>query len=529
MLDIINLRFTIGWAVLFIALVAGASAGSGQQASDLRTPKPPETPHLNGPRVYGARPGHPFLYRIPCTGNRPMRYAARNLPRSLKLDRRSGIITGNAPAKSGEYTVTLQVANALGKDTRPLRIVVGDTIGLTPQMGWNDWYTHYEHIADIDVRNAASAMIASGMADFGYQFVDIDDCWARKPASNDPALKGPARDAQGNILPNARFPDMRALTSYIHSLGLKTGIYTSPGPMTCARFEGSYGHEDADAHQFAEWGFDLLKYDWCTYGRVAKGKTLEDLQQPYIQMGGILRSLNRDVIFNMCQYGNGDVWKWGKQVGGNSWRTTGDVGVMRGSSLPGFYQAGFANAALSAYSGPGGWNDPDYVLIGTVGDATNIASPARLTSLTREEQYSYMSMWSLMAAPLIFSGDMTKLDEFSLNVLCNSEVIDIDQDSLGKQGVIVRKTENEFILEKPLDDGSLAVGLFNLTTEPRSISVDWKELGLTEEQTARDVWRQHDLGSFSNSFSATALAHSVILVRFIPASPRNASPSAAIQ
>jgi alpha-galactosidase len=458
-----------------------------------------------------------------------MRYAARNLPHSLKLDRRSGIISGEAPAKPGEYDVTLEAANALGKDTRPLKIVIGDGIGLTPQMGWNDWYTHYDHITGLDVREAASAMIASGMADFGYAFVDIDDCWARKPASDDPALKGPARDVLGNIQPNDRFPDMRALTSYIHSLGLKAGIYTSPGPLTCARFEGSYGHEDADAHQFAEWGFDLLKYDWCSYGGVAKGKSLEDLEQPYIKMGGILKSQNRDIIFNMCQYGRGDVWKWGRQVGGNSWRTTGDVGVMHGAALPGFYQAGFANAALSAYSGPGGWNDPDYILIGTVGDARNIAAPARLTSLTHEEQYSYMSMWSLMAAPLIFSGDMTRLDEFTLNVLCNSEVIDIDQDSLGKQGVLVRKSENEFILKKPLDDGSLAVGLFNLTAEPRSISMDWKDLGLTEKQTARDVWRQRDLGSFSDSFSATVLGHSVILVRFIPASPRSASLSRVIQ
>ncbi|MGB0082940.1 MAG: putative Ig domain-containing protein [Terracidiphilus sp.] len=495
----------------------------------MRTPKPLDTPHLNGPKIYGVRPGHPFLYRIPCTGNRPIRYAVKSLPHSLKLDRRSGIISGHAPSKPGEYTVTLQAANALGNDTRPLKIVVGDRIGLTPQMGWNDWYTHYEHITGHDVREAASAMVASGMADFGYGFVDIDDCWARKPASNDSALKGPARDAQGNILPNERFPDMPALTSYIHSLGLKAGIYTSPGPSTCAGFEGSYGHEDSDAHQFAEWGFDLLKYDWCSYSRVAKGKSLEDMQQPYIKMGGILKSLNRDIVFNMCQYGNGDVWKWGRQVGGNSWRTTGDVGVMRGVALPGFYQAGFANAALSAYAGPGGWNDPDYILIGTVGDARNIAAPARLTSLTHEEQYSYMSMWSLMAAPLIFSGDMAKLDEFSLNVLCNSEVIDIDQDSLGKQGVIVRKTENEFILEKPLDDGSIAVGLFNLTTAPRSISADWKELGLAEKQTVRDVWRQSDLGSFSNSFSATVLGHSVILVRFIPASPRSASSPTAIQ
>jgi alpha-galactosidase len=513
----------------FIVLAAAAIVAFGQQVSDLRTPKPPETPHLNGPKLYGARPGHPFLYRIPCTGIRLMRYKVKNLPHSLRLDRRSGIISGEAPKRPGEYAVTLQASNALGKDTRSFRIVVGDGIGLTPQMGWNDWYTYYNHITEQDVRTAASAMITSGMADFGYAYVDIDDCWARKPVTDDPALKGPVRDAQGRILPNARFPDMRSLTEYIHSLGLKAGIYTSPGPLTCAGFEGSYRHEDADAHQFADWGFDLLKYDWCSYGRVAPGRTLDDLEQPYIKMGGILKGLDRDVVYNLCQYGNGDVWKWGRQVGGNSWRTTGDVGVMHGDALPGFYQAGIANAALSAYAGPGGWNDPDYILIGTVGDARNIRAPARLTSLTHEEQYSYMSMWALMAAPLIFSGDMSKLDEFTLNVLCNSEVIDIDQDSLGKQGEIVRKTENELILKKPLDDGSIAVGLFNLTNEARSISVDWRELGLEGSQAVRDVWRQSNLGSFAETFSATVQGHSVILVRLIRDSPQAVSASSAVQ
>lgn len=498
---------------LLIAITASGQRGACQQVPDLRTPKPPSTPHLNGPKVYGVRPGHPFLYRIPCTGDRPIRFSSRNLPRSLKLDPHTGIISGSAPMKPGEYVVTLKASNPQGKDSRLLRIMVGDKIGLTPQMGWNDWYTYYSHITDQDVRSSAAAMISSGMADFGYQYVDIDDCWARRPTSDDPALKGPTRDAQGNILPNARFPDMRALVSYIHSLGLKAGIYTSPGPLTCARFEGSYQHEDADAHQFADWGFDLLKYDWCSYRSIAKGNSLEDLQAPYIKMGGILIGLNRDVVFNMCQYGRGDVWKWGRQVGGNSWRTTGDLGVVPNTSLPGFYKVGFANALLSEYAGPGGWNDPDYILIGTVGDAKHTAAPARLTSLTHEEQYSYMSMWSLMAAPLIFSGDMTKLDEFTLNVLCNSEVIDIDQDSLGKQGTIVRKTDTEFILKKPLDDGSMAVGLFNLTNEPRSISVSWNELGLNGKQAIRDVWRQSELGSSDQNFSTQVPAHGVILVR----------------
>jgi alpha-galactosidase len=213
----------------------------------------------------------------------------------------------------------------------------------------------------------------------------------------------------------------------------------------------------------------------------------------------------------MCQYGLGDVWTWGKKVGGNSWRTTGDLGAVPNRELPGFYSVGFRNAALSQYAGPGAWNDPDYILIGTIGDAHG----KHHTTLTPNEQYSYMSMWSLMASPLFFSGDMTALDPFTQNVLCNSEVIDIDQDSLGKQGVIVRKTDSEFILAKPLDDGSLAVGLFNLSLKPLTISVNWTDLGIHGRRKVRDVWRQHDLGSFNTVFSSPVPAHGVMLVRLI--------------
>jgi alpha-galactosidase len=496
-----------------IVVLMGRYNAAGQQTSDLRTPPPPPTPHLNGPKVYGARPGHPFLYRIPCTGNRPVTFYAKNLPASLKLDRQTGIISGTTPNNPGEFLVTIKASNQLGWDSRTLKIVVGDTIGLTPQMGWNDWYSYYEHITDRDIRTAADAMISSGMADYGYQFVDIDDSWARKPGSGDPDLKEPTRDARGNILPNARFPDMAALTAYIHSLGLKAGIYSSPGPLTCAKFEGSYQHEEADAHRIAAWGFDLFKYDWCSYEHIAKDKSLAEVEKPYIKMGGILRGLDRDVVLNMCQYGMGDVWNWGREAGGNSWRTTGDLGWEPGDALPGFYHIGFANAAHSANAGPGAWNDPGYILMGTVGDARNIELPGRPTALTHEEQYSYLSMWSLMAAPLFFSGEMTQLDPFTLNVLCNSEVIDIDQDSLGKQATIVRKTDDEFILEKPLEDGTVAVGFFNLTTVPRPISADWTQLGLNGNQSVRDVWRQHDLGLFTGSFSTYVPPHGVVLVR----------------
>ncbi len=479
----------------------------------LRTPMAPATPRINGPGVYGVRPGRPFLYRIPCTGVRPIRFGAKNLPASLKLDSASGIISGQAPANSGEYKVTLTASNREGKATRHFKIVVGNTIGLTPQMGWNDWYTYYDHITDSDIRTAAETMISSGMVDYGYQYISIDDCWANKPVSHDPALSGPLRNAEGAILSNRRFPGMPALTHFIHSMGLKAGIYSSPGPLTCGGFEGSYRHESADARQFSRWGFDLLKYDWCSYGTVADGKTLQDYEKPYRKMSSNLEAMDRDVVLNMCQYGMADVWKWGKSVGGNSWRTTGDLGLEKGNSLPGFYSIGFSNAAHSQYAGPGGWNDPDYILIGQVGDARHMETSAAATRLTPEEQYSYMSMWSLMASPLFFSGDMTKLDTFTLNVMCNSEVIAIDQDSLGKQATIARKTSDEFILAKPLEDGSVAVGLFNLSATPRTISIEWPELGLKGRKKVRDVWRQQNLGTSKSSFAAPVPSHGVMLLR----------------
>ena len=485
----------------------------GEGQPELLTPKAPPTPRINGPKVYGARPGHAFLYRIPCTGTRPIHFSAKGLPASLKLDAHSGIISGSAPESRGTYAMTLSAANSVGKTARPFKIVVGDLLGLTPQMGWNDWYTFYEHPSDSLIRRSADAMIASGMADYGYQFVDIDDAWERKPTSPDAALAGPVRDAEGNILPNRNFPDMAALTAYIHSLGLRTGIYSSPGPVTCGGFEASHGHESADAHQIAAWGFDLLKYDMCSYNELIDVKNVGAVQEPYRKMGSLLRGVNRDVVLNMCEYGEGAVWKWGREVGGSSWRTTGDVGWEPGSSLPGFYSVGFANAALDAYASPGGWNDPDYILIGMVGDAHNIELPAKPTSLTADEQYSYMSIWSLMASPLFFSGDMAKLDEFTLNVLCNSEVIDIDQDSLGKQARIVRKTADEFILAKLLEDGSVAVGMFNLSATARNVSIDWEDVGKSGKQTVRDVWRHRNIGAFEGRFASSVPAHGVVLVR----------------
>ena len=328
------------------ALVAGvfaaACVGSGAAPADapdskILTPPAPAAARINGPTVYGARPGRPFLYRIPCTGRRPVRFSADGLPASLTLDAATGIIRGKAPDKAGTYAVTLRASNREGKSSRRFRLVVGDTLALTPPMGWNDWYTHYHRITDKLMREAADVMIASGMADYGYQYVNIDDCWMTKPGSNDPQLDTAPRDSAGAIRSNALFPDMKGLTEYIHAKGLKAGIYTSPGELTCAKYTGTYGHEEADARKFAEWGFDFLKYDWCSYSKIAAGKTVEDYMKPYRQMGAILRGLDRDVVFNLCQYGMGDVWKWGGKVDGNCWRTTGDLGWAKDTRLPGFY------------------------------------------------------------------------------------------------------------------------------------------------------------------------------------------------
>ncbi len=498
------------FVLIFLFLACSAA---GAQTGPILTPKPGPAPRINGPTITGARPGKPFLHRIPATGERPMRFAAEKLPAPLQLDPATGIIRGMAPTRAGTYEVRLRATNRRGSATRRLRIVVGDTIALTPPMGWNHWYTHYHSISDRLFREAADAMIASGMADFGYQYVSIDDCWMRKPGSSDPALGGPPRDERGVIRPNDHFPDMKALTDYIHAKGLKAGIYTSPGPLTCAKYEGSYQHEEADARQFADWGFDLLKYDWCSYRSVAGGTTLADLQRPYRQMGAILKGLDRDILFNLCQYGMGDVSTWGREVGGHSWRTTGDLGLEKDTRLPGFYSIAFKNQRFAAYAQPGGWNDPDYILIGHIGNARNIDEPPRLTTLTPDEQYSYLSMWAFMASPLFYSGHMGRLDEFTLNVLCNAEVIEINQDALGKQATAVAKSGDAEVWVKDLEEGAKAVGLLNFGETETRIEVRWADLGFAGKARVRDVWRQRDLGVFAERFSASAPRHGVVLVR----------------
>lgn len=501
--------------IAFSALMLCWLAAMGlPRAQTIRTPPPGPKAQIHGPSIYGVRPGRPFLYRIPCTGDQPIIYGVKDLPSGLNWDPYKGIIRGTAPTRPGEYKVLLTARNQAGQDRKPFRIVVGENLALTPPMGWNHWYTWYQRVSDRLIRRSADSMIQSGMADFGYQYVSIDDCWMVKPGNADPMIGGDiSRGPDGSILPNKHFPDMKGLTDYIHAHGLKAGIYSSPGPLTCAGYAASYQHEEADAKQFAAWGFDFLKYDWCSYGKTVPGQGLERAQKPYRLMGSLLSQLDRDLVLNLCQYGNDEVWKWGKEVGGHSWRTTGDLGLKKGDRLPGFYHIGRSNAAHYAFAGPGAWNDPDYILIGWVGNAHSMSDPPKQTTLSPEEQYSYMSMWSLMAAPLFYSGDINRLDPFTLNVLCNAEVIDVNQDALGKQARVLRDSEEEMVLIKPMEDGSFAVGLFNLSEAEKEISVSWNDLGVKGKQLVRDLWYQKDLGVYQDTFRSKVGRHDVVMIR----------------
>ncbi len=468
------------------------------------TPPPPSEPRIHSPKVYGARPGNPFLYRIPVTGNRPMRFEAAGLAAGLTLDPATGIITGTTPPR-GQYVLSLTATNASGRAQRDFTIVAGDQLALTPPMGWNSWYAYYEHVTDQLMRDAADSFISNGMADVGYQYVNLDDCWANGGIHKKPWAAGPARDPQENILPNQHFPDMKALTQYIHARGLKAGIYSSPGDMTCTLHTGSLHHEAGDAQHFAALGFDFLKYDLCSYR--PKDDSLEEMQKPYRLMGDLLKTQKRDIVFNICQYGKNEIWKWGGAVGGHCWRTGGDLGF----ELDRIFEVALRNASVGKYSKPGNWNDPDYIQIGHIG---NIFAPGMVPCpLTHNEQYSFMSLWCLMSAPLVYSGDVSHLDAFTTNVLCNPEVIAVDQDSLGQCARVVRLTDTTFVMIKNLDDGAQAVGLCNQGQLKTSVTLKWSDLGVTGPRSVRDLWRQKNLGIFTNEFHALVPSHGVVLVR----------------
>jgi alpha-galactosidase len=423
-----------------------------------------------------------------------MTFSAENLPAGLALDAASGRISGTL-AKAGDYTLQLWAKNARGSNARPLHIVCGEQIALTPPLGWNSWNCFANAVDDAKVRSAADAMVASGLAQHGWTYINIDDCWEA------------GRDAQGNILSNEKFPDMKALGDYIHSKGLRFGIYSSPGPQTCAGFTASYQHEQQDVATWASWGVDYVKYDWCSYDGIAKDKSLPELKKPYLVLREALAKTPRDIVFSLCQYGMGDVWQWGAEVGGNCWRTTGDI-TDTWNSMAGI---GFGQNGHEKHAGPGHWNDPDMLVVGKVGWGN--LHPTRLTP---SEQYTHISLWCLLASPLLIGCDMAQLDAFTLNLLTNDEVLEVSQDPLGIQAARVSKEGETEVWAKLLDDGSLAVGLFNRGPQEASVSAVWKDLGIAGPRKVRDLWRQADIGPKNDSYAIQLPRHGSALLRLFP-------------
>ncbi len=355
------------------------------------------------------------------------------------------------------------------------------TLAATPPMGWNSWNHFACKVSDQVVRAAADAIASNGMKSAGYVYINIDDCWQGR------------RDANGVIQPNDRFPDMKGLGDYIHAKGLKFGIYSSPGPKTCARYEGSYKHEEQDAKQYATWGVDYLKYDWCSAERVYKH---QEIQAVYKKMHDALVSTGRPIIFSLCQYGFRSVWEWGASVGGNLWRTTGDIY----DNYDRMYSIAHAEDGIEQYAGPGHWNDPDMLEIGN-------------GKMNHDEYVTHMSMWCMLAAPLLAGNDLAHMSAETLAILTNPEVIAVDQDPKGVQGRWAWQAGPYEVWTKPLADGSTAALLINRGEDTERITANFKDLGVSGTKTVRDLWKHKDLGKFTNTFSADVPRHGVVMVR----------------
>src|ERR1700690_3919513 len=347
-------------------------------------------------------------------------------------------------------TLLIFACLALGLTTR----AQSTPLAATPPMGWNSWNHFAEKVDDAGVRAAADAIVSSGMRDAGYVYVNIDDTWEGK------------RDDKGVIQTNKKFPDMKALADYVHSKGLKLGIYSGPGPKTCAGYEGSYQHEEQDAQTYAAWGIDYLKYALCSFTRLMDRQHSPDhghqlMLDAYTKMHNALVATGRPIVFSLCQYGWQDVWKWGPAVGGNLWRTTGDIedNYARMATI------GFGQLALAQYAGPGHWNDPDMLEVGNGG-------------MTGDEYRTHMSLWAILAAPLLAGNDLSKMTPETVAILTNRDVIAIDQDIAGRQGDRISALGLTEDWGRKLADGSMAVGIFNRNDAPAEGVLRFEDLGL---------------------------------------------------
>ena len=367
-------------------------------------------------------------------------------------------------------------------------------VAQTPPMGWNSWNYFAGKVDDKGVRAAADQIVATGMKDAGYIYVNIDDTWEGK------------RDENGVLHTNEKFPDMKALADYVHSKGLKIGIYSSPGPKTCANYEGSYQHEEQDAKTYAEWGIDYLKYDLCSFIPAVmmkqapndKAEQMRIMHAAYEKMGKALKATGRPIVYSLCQYGWDSVWEWGPALGANLWRTTGDIAPNWDS----MYTILSAQEGLQSYAGPGHWNDPDMLEVGN-------------GKLTLHENRTYFSMWAMLAAPLLAGNDLPNMKPAVKDILTNKDVIAINQDKLGKQAHRVYSEGEVDVWERDLSGGSKAIAVLNAgsdrySTHPFHLSL--AKLGLHGTQKGKDLWSGKDV-QLTDGMPLEIASHDILLVR----------------
>ena len=486
---------------------------SSQNAPPVLTPKPPPPPRINASSVFGVRPGSPFLYAISATGERPMEFGVENLPKGLSVNPATGRITGSLKTR-GEHSVLLKARNAKGTAEKKLRIVVGDRIALTPPMGWNSWNCWADSVDQEKVMRSARALVSSGLINHGWSYVNIDDTWQ--------GVRGGDHHA---IQPNEKFSDMKRLCAEIHALGLKAGIYSTPWVTSYAKHIGGssdrpdgawtkdlasekhwrlgkHSFAENDARQWAEWGFDYLKYDWNP----------NDI--PHVrEMSRALRKTGRDVVFSLSNSGPfADAAQLAELA--NCWRTTGDIWDYWDKTdndwRYGVSELGFSQDRWAPYAGPGHWNDPDMLVVGWVGWGPQL----HRTNLTPDEQYAHISLWCLLSAPLLIGCDLERLDDFTLGLLTNDEVLALDQDALGRQAVRIATYGAIDIYKKELEDGGWALGFFNRGDKQQEVLFNKLDrIGITGRLRVRDVWRQKDLPPSDGSLTVTVAAHGVVLLK----------------
>ena len=437
---------------------------------------PAQAPILNGAKVIGNHPNTPFLFVIPASGLKPMHYDATGLPTGLSIDTTTGFITGIS-RDAGEYKVTLSVANAEGKATEIIKIIIGEKLCLSPPLGWNSWNVFTREINEKMLMEIADAIVSTGMRDLGYQYINIDDYWHAKEREGDGRPK-----ADSTKFPNG----IKHLADYVHSRGLKLGIYSCAGDKTCGKCFGGYQHEDIDAKTYAEWGIDLLKYDYCfaPWGRKAA-------IERYTKMGAALKKSSRSIVFSICEWGIRKPWKWAANAGGSYWRSTPDIMDTWNSGT--LWQMSVMNIlrreqGKEKYAGPGYWNDPDMLLVGNHGQGKATSGNGKFIGMSQEEYKSHFALWCMLSAPLLNSCDIRSISKEDLALISDCTLLGINQDALGEQAKIIKKEDGLWFYKKNMADGKVAIAVFNSKDEDGTYSLSLKNLGISPSAIAIATW-----------------------------------------